>query len=95
MSSYFIALIDVHKPSRLGQYLSGVDHTFQKYDGRFVSAYDNPWSPEGDWLAGRTILIRFPDDEKLLHWYHSKEYQQMARHRQEASVGSMAIISTC
>ncbi|UCF79476.1 MAG: DUF1330 domain-containing protein [Candidatus Eiseniibacteriota bacterium] len=93
MSSYFIALIDIHNPEQYKDYLAGFDEVFKKYKGQVVCVEENPRVLEGDWPAGRTVLIRFPNDEKLLRWYESPEYQALARHRKEASVCRVAVIS--
>lgn len=93
MSSYFVALINIHDPERYDQYLAGFDEVFEKYQGQVVSVDDNPRVLEGEWPAGRTVLIKFPNEKELIRWYESVEYQHLARHRKEASVGSVAIIS--
>jgi len=93
VSSYFVALINIHDLPRYEQYLAGFDAVFAKYKGQVVSVEDKPRVLEGEWPAARTVLIRFPDDQELLRWYESPEYQQLARHRQEASVASIAIVS--
>ena len=81
MSSYFIALINIHDTARYGKYLAGFDEVFEKYEGEVISVEDNPRVLEGRWPAGRTVLIRFPNDHALRKWYESNEYQQLARHR--------------
>ena len=93
MSSYFVALINIHDPVRYEHYLTGFDAVFEKYKGQVVSVEDNPTVLEGEWPAGRTVVIRFPNEPELRRWYESPEYQQLARYRQEASVSSIAIIS--
>ena len=93
MSSYFIALIDIHDPERYEQYLDGYDEVFRKYQGQVVAVEDNPRVLEGEWPAGRTVLIRFPNDQELHRWYDSEEYQLLARHRKEASIASIAIVT--
>lgn len=93
MSSYFIALINIHDPVRYANYLAGFDEVFEKYEGEVISVEDNPRVLEGRWPAGRTVLIRFASDEALRNWYESGEYQQLARHRQEASVASVAVVT--
>lgn len=93
MSSYFLALIDIHDPERYEQYLAGFDAVFEKFKGQVVSVEDNPKVLEGNWPAARTVLIRFPDEQELRRWYESPDYQELARHRREASVASIAIIS--
>ena len=93
VSSYFVALINIHDPVRYEQYLAGFDAVFEQYEGEVVSVEDNPTVLEGEWPAERTVLIRFPNERGLRRWYDSPEYRQLARHRQEASVASIAIIS--
>ena len=93
MSSYFIALINIHDPARYEEYLAGFDEVFEKHEGEVVAVEDSPRVLEGKWPAERTVLIRFRDDQALRKWYESNEYQQLARHRQEASVASVAIVT--
>ena len=93
MSSYFIALINIHDEARYQDYLAGFDEVFENYEGQVVSVEDNPRVLEGEWPAGRTVLIKFPNDQALRNWYESPEYQRLARCRQEASVARIAIIS--
>ena len=93
MSSYFIALIDIHDSQRYQQYLDGFDEIFEKYQGKVLAVEDNPRILEGDWPAGRTVVIRFPNDEELRKWYDSDEYQTLAKRRKEASIANIAIIT--
>jgi uncharacterized protein (DUF1330 family) len=85
MSAYFIALIDIHDPQRYEKYLEGFDSVFEKYRGRVVAVEDSPILLEGEWPAGRTVLMEFPDEDELRRWYESGEYQLLAEHRKEAS----------
>jgi uncharacterized protein (DUF1330 family) len=93
MSCYFIALIDIHDPAMYERYLAGFDEVFSKYQGQVVSVEDNPRILEGEWPAGRTVLIRFPNVQELQRWYGSEEYQRLALHRKEASKASIAIVT--
>lgn len=93
MSSYFIALIEIHDPMRYKQYLEGFDIVFEKYNGKVVAVEDHPRTLEGKWPAGRTVVIKFPNDSELRKWYESPEYQKLAEHRKEASVANIAVIT--
>jgi uncharacterized protein (DUF1330 family) len=93
LSSYFIALIDIHDPDEYEKYLTGYDEVFKKFDGKVIAVDDHPRILEGAWPAGRTVLIIFPSDQALRNWYDSKEYRAIAKHRRNASVGSIAIIT--
>ena len=93
LSSYFVALIDIHDPVRYEQYLAGYDEVFKKYKGRVIVVEENPRILEGTWPAGRIVIIKFPNDDELRRWYDSEEYQNLAKHRKEASVASIAMIT--
>ena len=93
MSSYFIALINIHDPEKYEQYLAGYDEVFNNFRGKVIAVEDNPRILEGTWPAGRTVVIKFPNDQDLRKWYDSKEYQVLSKHRKEASVASIAIIT--
>lgn len=93
MSVYFIALIDIHDPARYETYLAGFDEVFERFRGEVVAVEDEPRVLEGDWPAGRTVLIRFPSEQDLRAWYESPEYQRLAEHRRAASTASVAIVT--
>ena len=93
MSSYFIALIDIHDPEKYGDYLAGYDVVFSKFKGKVVAVEDSPGILEGNWPAERTVLVKFPNETELRKWYDSAECQALAKYRQEASVASIAIIT--
>lgn len=92
MSSYFIALIDIHDPEKYEEYLAGYDEVFEKYKGKVVAVEDQPQVLEGEWPAKRTVLIEFPNDHELRRWYDSPEYQTLAQYRRDASDAAIAII---
>lgn len=93
MSSFFIALIDIHDQSGYQRYLDGFDEVFEKYRGRVVAVEDQPRVLEGRWPSKRTVLIEFPSESELRRWYDSPEYQRLARHRHEAATASIAIVT--
>jgi uncharacterized protein (DUF1330 family) len=93
MSSYFVALINIHDPARYEEYLAGFDAVFEKYRGEVVAVEDGPRVLEGQWPAGRTVLVRFPDEPELRRWYDSAEYQELAGHRRAAADADIAIVT--
>jgi len=66
---------------------------FENYNGEVIAVEDNPRILEGNWPAGRTVVIKFPDDSELRKWYDSDEYQTLAERRKEASIANIAIIT--
>jgi uncharacterized protein (DUF1330 family) len=92
MSSYFLAQININDPIEYNRYLEGFDRVFKKYNGKVLAVDENVKVLEGKWPYSRTVLIQFPSELELLNWYDSPEYQQLARHRQNASSADIALI---
>ena len=92
MSSYFVALIDIHDPATYDQYLAGYDEIFDQYQGRVIAVDDQPTLLEGEWPSKRTVLIEFPSEAELRRWYDAPEYQALSQYRRDASDASIAII---
>ena len=73
--------------------MAGFDKVFETFQGEVIAVEDNPRVLEGKWPTGRTVLIRFPNDQVVRTWYESPEYQRLAWYRQEASIASVAIVT--
>lgn len=93
MSAYFIALINIHDSAKYEEYLAGFDQVFEQYQGEVVVVEDEPRVLEGEWPAGRTVLIKFPTEDALRSWYDSPEYQNLAKLRHVAAKASAAIVT--
>ena len=92
MSVYFIALIDIHDRAGYQRYLDGFDAVFERFNGEVLAVDEDPMILEGRWPAARTVVIRFPEEDDLLRWYRSPEYQALARLRATASSGAIAVV---
>ena len=94
MPVYGVAQIRIDDRERYGQYEAGFLQVFQKYGGQLVAVDDAPQVVEGagDWPYTRIVLLRFEDQQAADAWYHSDEYQELAKIRQEASVATLAFV---
>ncbi len=92
MDTYFIAQINIHDPEKYERYLAGYDAVLEKYEGRVRAVDENVRTLEGHWRFKRTVVIEFPDEEALLDWYESQEYQELAEHRRAASEANIVIV---
>ena len=93
MASYFLAQINIRDREAYQQYLAGFDEIFDRYQGRVLAVDDSVDVLEGTWEYGRTVLIEFPDRDKLLAWYGSPEYQRLALLRRRSSDANIALLS--
>ena len=92
MSVYLIAQINIHDRDRYGQYEAGFMEIFAQYGGEMLAVDESPTVLEGQWPHTRTVLIRFADKAAADAWYKSDSYQELARHRWEASGADIAVL---
>ena len=85
MSAYFIANIRIKDENEYQKYIEHVGEVFGKFNGKYLVVDNNPVVLEGKWDYTRLVLIEFPDEESLKKWYHSEEYQAIAKHRLAAA----------
>ncbi len=85
MSCYFIARITIKDRAEYRRYLKGFDAILNRYDARVLLVDDAPVVLEGRERHKRVVLIRFRTMREAKRWYHSAEYQAIARHRHRAS----------
>ena len=89
MSHYIVASIAIEDRETYGRYEAGFLEVFAKFEGELVAVSDAPRVVEGEWPYTRAVLLRFPDAAAAERWYASPEYQAIARHRWQASTGSI------
>lgn len=92
MDCFFVAQINIEDSDEYQRYLAGYDEVFSKFNGTVLAADDDVEILEGDWPFGRTVIVRFPSPEELLKWYRSPEYEELARHRRNASSANIALV---
>jgi uncharacterized protein (DUF1330 family) len=92
MTVYVMALIDIHDRDQYRRYEEGFMEIFSKHQGKLLSVDESPTVLEGEWPWTRTVLLEFPDEEKLRAWYDSEEYQALAQHRFAGSQAGIAVV---
>jgi uncharacterized protein (DUF1330 family) len=85
VSCYFVAQITINDPEAYRRYEHDFDEVFAGFGGRVVAVDDQPEVLEGRWPHRRAVLIRFASGAEARRWYHSPEYQALARVRREAA----------
>lgn len=78
---HFIAHLSVNDADRYRVYEKGFFPILKAHGGRFVTYDDAAVELEGDRPAGRTVIIQFENEDQLMGWWDSAEYQELAEHR--------------
>ena len=94
MTVYALVLIDtITDMEGIQRYAAGFQEVFDKHSGTVLAREFSPPVIEGaDWPYAATVLMSFPDAEALNTWYHSPEYQSLAQHRLQSSIGRFAML---
>jgi len=92
VACYFVARIAVHDVQGYQRYLDGADPLLDRFGGEVLAVDEAPTVLEGEWSGTRTVLLRFPDEETAKAWYHSPEYQALARHRFESASSDAVLV---
>ena len=88
MPVYIVANIAIADPAEYAIYQDGFLEIFARYAGELLAVSDAPQVIEGEWPFTRAVLLRFPDEAEARRWYQSPEYQELSKHRWNASTGS-------
>ena len=92
MGAYCVAKIDIHDQTTYAKYSEGFLKILHRHKGRLLSVDESPMILEGDWSGTRTVILEFEHKEAALTWYHSEEYQALAKFRFDASNGDVIVI---
>lgn len=95
MSCYFVARILIHDEAEYGKYLEQADEVFSRFSGKYLAVDKSPATLEGEPVAGRVVIIEFPDEAELRSWYNSPEYQGILKHRLKAAECSTLLVRGC
>ena len=60
---------------------------FRKFNGRLLSADENPAVLEGVWDCDKLVLMSFPDEAGFQAWPNSPEYLEIAKDRKAGAQG--------
>lgn len=85
MKYYFVANIKVLDQKEYQKYLEKADEVFSKFKGKYLAVDDSPLRLEGRWDYSKSVIIGFKNKKDFEKWYFSDEYQQILKHRLNAS----------
>lgn len=86
MSAYLIGTVNISDPSWIPEYTEGVQKIFDE-----IGVYYHVRSAKLEKLEGNkptpsfALVIEFPSMEIARKWYHSEEYQKLAKLRNQGS----------
>lgn len=85
MPAYILARIRVTDPQRFEQYRAAVPAAIAKHGGRYIVRGAEVEALEGAQDGRRLVVIEFPSVEAAQHFWHSPDYAQAKRLREDAA----------
>lgn len=91
MSAYWIAHVTITDPEAYASYQEHAAKAFAPYGAEFLARGGAAETLEGPALQ-RHVVIRFPDLASARSCYHSAEYRESRRHRENAAETHVVIV---
>ena len=85
MPAYVIIETDVHDSEQYERYKAASPEAVAAGGGRFVARGGELAVLEGDWHPSRLVVLEFENLEAATRWYHSPEYREVKRLRENAA----------
>ena len=92
MTVYIIARFKIHDRAGYDRCEENFLEVFEPYGGTMLSVDEEPTILQGEFDFTRSVLLEFPSAEQAMAWMSSPEYQEIAKHRLEASVGNAIMV---
>jgi uncharacterized protein (DUF1330 family) len=92
MAAYVIVEVSITDEDRYEEYKPLAAASIAAHGGSYKARGGATESLEGDAVAGRVVVLEFPDLARARGWYHSEEYGEALRLRQGAARSRMFIV---
>jgi uncharacterized protein (DUF1330 family) len=84
---YVIVQLKMTDRAAYDRYQARFLDVFKKFQGRLLSADENPAVVEGAWDRDKVVLMSFPDEGAFRAWADSPEYLEIAKDRKAGADG--------
>ena len=92
MSTYLIAEVNPKNPEAYSEYLSKVPKIVSKYNGKYLVRGGKISHHEGNWKPKRMVVVKFPNREKAMAFYDSKEYRKFKLIRNKVAASNLIFV---
>ncbi|AUC94061.1 DUF1330 domain-containing protein [Bradyrhizobium sp. SK17] len=84
---YVIVQLKMTDRAAYDRYQARFFDVFRKFNGRLLSADEQPAVLEGNWDRDKLVLMSFPDEAAFRAWSESPEYVEISRDRKAGAQG--------
>jgi uncharacterized protein (DUF1330 family) len=90
--AYIVNEIQVTDAAKYKEYADQVPPTLAPFGGTFMIRGGNPAVLSGAPIAGRIVVVEFPNREKALAWHESAAYQKILPIRNASSTSRVYVV---
>ena len=87
MTVYVIVQLKMIDRAAYDRYQARFFDVLRKFNGRLLSADENPAVQEGVWNFDKIVLMSFPDETAFQAWAESPEYLEISKDRKAGAQG--------
>jgi uncharacterized protein (DUF1330 family) len=84
---YVIVQLKMSDRAAYDRYQARFFDVFKKFQGRLLSADENPAVLEGAWDRDKLVLMSFPEEAAFRAWADSPEYLEISKDREAGADG--------
>jgi uncharacterized protein (DUF1330 family) len=92
MPAYLVGSITVTDPVGYEEYRARVPAVIFAHGGRYVVRGGEMKVIEGDWPVSRTVVLEFPDMQRLRAFYDSPDYAPLLAIRKRCAVSNLIAV---
>jgi uncharacterized protein (DUF1330 family) len=92
MTAYVIVDVDVHDLEGYKEYAKLAPEAVKQYGGKYLARGGSNETLEGEWQAGRLVILEFPSMEQAKTWLESPEYAPARAMRHKYSHTNMVVV---
>ena len=92
MTVYVIVQLKMTDRAAYDRYQARFFEVFRKFNGRLLSADENPTVLEGEWGRDKLVLMSFPDEAAFRAWSQSDDYLEISKDR-KAGTQAVALLA--
>jgi uncharacterized protein (DUF1330 family) len=89
MTVYVIVQLKMTDRAAYDRYQARFFDVFKKFNGRLLSADEDPAVLEGVWSCDKLVMMSFPDAASFSAWANSPEYLEISKNRK---AGATAVV---
>ena len=77
MTAYIISRVSISDGEAMAGYMAAAPESVHAYGGEYLVRTGEITVLEGEAPYERVVVVRFPDKESALAWYHSDAYRDL------------------